>query len=73
MKNYKHGLNELVKLGPIIQHRALENRAMKFDEVTLPYVPDDLHNRYYTAILSKESFWNYEILIHSSRSKLKNH
>lgn len=29
---------------------------MKFDEVTLPYVPDDLHNRYYTAILSKESF-----------------
>lgn len=32
---------------------------MKFDEVTLPYVPeilDDLHNRYYTAILSKETF-----------------
>lgn len=24
MKNYKHGLNELVKLGPIIQDRALE-------------------------------------------------
>lgn len=81
MKNYKHGLNELVKLGPIIQHRALERpwNSMKLHYRTfLRYVRtflDDLHNRYYTAILSKETFWNYEFfrVIHSSQSKLKNH
>lgn len=40
MKNYKHGLNELVKLGPIIQHRALERpwNSMKLHYRTSPMI-----------------------------------
>lgn len=78
MKNHKHGLNELVKLAYRLARdysTSCPRKIMKFNEITLPCVPeipDHLYNRCYTAILSKvnESFWNYEIfrVIYNPRS-----